>query len=154
MAEVPDRYGPWTTIRGRLARRAKDDTLLKVLKFLRPKLDERGRVGGGLWRVDATVVPGLAVGRGGPAGGKDGDSRVRRYLRRRGVKVAIPTRKDRRPNPRFDKAVRRRRTVVERRVGRPKGNRRVGTRLEKLAVRFPGRVHLAMIRRYRRLLDS
>ena len=43
---------------------------------------------------------------------------------------------------------------MERCVGWLKENRRVGTRFEKLAIHFLGMVHLAIIRRYLRLLDS
>lgn len=80
--------------------------------------------------------------------------RVRRYLRRRGIKAVIPTRKDQRPNPRFDKAAYRRRNVIERCIGWLKESRRVGTRFEKLAVNFLAMVKLAMIRRCLRMLES
>lgn len=48
---------------------------------------------------------------------------VRAYLRRRGILPVIPTRKDQRSNPRFDKAVYRQRNVIERGVGWLKENR-------------------------------
>jgi transposase len=80
--------------------------------------------------------------------------RVRRYLRRRGIKPVIPTRKDRRRNPQFDKPSYRRRNVVERCINWLKENRRIGTRYEKLAVTFLGMIKLAMIRRCHRALDS
>lgn len=79
--------------------------------------------------------------------------RVRRYLRRRGIKAVIPTRKDQRRNPRFDKETYRRRNVVERCVAWLKENRRLATRHEKLAVNFLAMAKLAMIRRCLRLLD-
>jgi transposase len=81
-------------------------------------------------------------------------ARIRCYLRRRGIQAVIPTRKDQRKNPRFDKATYRRRNVVERCVGWLKENRRLATRFEKLAVNFLAMVKLAMIRRCLRLLDS
>jgi transposase len=81
-------------------------------------------------------------------------ARIRRYLRRRGIQAVIPTRKDQRKNPRFDKATYRQRNVVERCVGWLKENRRLATRFEKLAVNFLAMVKLAMIRRCLRLLDS
>ena len=59
----------------------------------------------------------------------------------------IPTRKDRRRNPRFDKATDRRRDVVERCVDWLKESRRLGTRHEKLAVHFVAMARWAMIRR-------
>lgn len=73
--------------------------------------------------------------------------RVRRYLRRRGIKAAIPTRVDQRRNPRLDKQAYRRRNVVERCVSWLKENRRLASRHEKLAVNFLAMVKLAMIRR-------
>lgn len=77
---------------------------------------------------------------------------VRAYLRRRGIKAVIPTRKDQRTNPRFDKVTYRRRNVVERCVGWLKENRRLATRYEKLAVNYLAVVKLAMIRRCFQLL--
>jgi hypothetical protein len=79
--------------------------------------------------------------------------RVRRYLRRRGIRAVIPTRKDQRSNPRFAKAAYRRRDVIERCIGR-KEERRVATPFEKLAVNFPAMVKLAMFRRCSRMLGS
>jgi transposase len=80
--------------------------------------------------------------------------RVRRYLRRRGITPVIPTRKDQRRNPRFDRETYRRRNVVERCVNWLKESRRLGTRHEKLAVHFVAMAKWAMIRRCLRLLDS
>lgn len=80
--------------------------------------------------------------------------RVRRYLRRRGIKAVIPTRKDQRRNPRFDKAAYRRRNIIERVILWMKENRRLATRFEKLAVNFVAMVKLAMIRRCLRMLES
>ena len=77
---------------------------------------------------------------------------VRRYLRRRGIQAVIPTRKDQRANPRFDKATYRRRNIIERLVGWMKENRRLATRYEKLAVNYLALVKLAMIRHCFRLL--
>jgi transposase len=80
--------------------------------------------------------------------------RVRRYLRRRGIRAVIPTRKDQRRSPRFDKETYRRRNVVERCISWLKENRRLATRFEKLAVNFLAMVKMAMIRRCPSLLDS
>ena len=80
--------------------------------------------------------------------------RVRRYLRRRGIVAVIPTRKDQRPNPRFDKQAYRRRNVVERCVNWLKESRRLGTRHEKLAIHFVAMAKWAMIGRCLRLFDS
>jgi len=83
-----------------------------------------------------------------------GYPRVRRYLRRRGIVALIPTRKDRRKSPRFDREAYRRRNVVERCVSWPKESRRLATRHEELAVNCLAMVKLAMIRRCLRHLDS
>ena len=108
-------------------------------------------------RVEA-LLPGVRVGRPRrprrprPPAGDKGDScpRVRRLLWGRGVKPAIPRRGDqlgKRGRPaRFDAASHRRRNAVERRVGWLKGERRVGTRHDKLATRFLVFVQLAMMR--------
>jgi transposase len=73
--------------------------------------------------------------------------RVRRYLRRRGIKAVIPTRKDQRPSRHFDKGAYRRRNVVERLVNWLKERRRLATRFEKLAENFLAMVKLAMLER-------
>ena len=83
--------------------------------------------------------------------------RIRRYLAGRGIKAVIPRRRDQRPSDgrvRFDPAAYRRRNVVERCVGWLKGNRRLGTRHEKLAVNFHALALLAAIRLCLRILDS
>ncbi|AMV37393.1 Transposase DDE domain protein [Planctomyces sp. SH-PL62] len=79
--------------------------------------------------------------------------RIRRYLRRRGIKAVIPTRKDQRRNPKFDAGAYRRRNIVERCILWLKENRRLATRFEKLAVNFLAMVKLAMIRRCFRLIE-
>ncbi|WP_231871424.1 IS5 family transposase [Planctomyces sp. SH-PL62] len=79
--------------------------------------------------------------------------RIRRYLRRRGIKAVIPTRKDQRRSPTFDAEAYRRRNIVERCILWMKENRRLATRFEKLAVNFLAMVKLAMIRRCFRLIE-
>ncbi len=64
----------------------------------------------------------------------------------------IPTRKDQRTTPRFDKATYRRRNIIERLVGWLKENQRIATGYEKLAVNYLALVKLAMIRRCFHLL--
>src|SRR5699024_10707497 len=73
--------------------------------------------------------------------------RIRSYLRRRGMKAVIPTRKDQRRNPKLDAEAYRRRNIVERCILWLKENGRLATRFEKLAVNFLAMVKLAMIRR-------
>ena len=82
------------------------------------------------------------------AGGKGYSyGRIRRYLRRRGIKAVIPTRKDQRRIASFDGAAYRRRNVVERCIGWLKERRRLATRFEKLAENFLAMVKLAMLER-------
>jgi len=81
--------------------------------------------------------------------------RVRRWLRRHGIRAVIPRRKDQRPGDRrhrFDTALYRKRAAVEQCVGWLKENRAVGTRFDKLAVNYRATVQLAMIHRYLRVL--
>ncbi len=59
----------------------------------------------------------------------------------------IPTRKDQKRRPGFDKLTYRRRNVVERCIGWLKDRRRLATRFEKLAENFLAMVKLAMLER-------
>ena len=78
--------------------------------------------------------------------------RFRRYLRRRKIKAVIPTRKDPRYRPGFDKETYRRRNVVERCVNWLKESRALATRFDKLAVNYLATVQLAILQRYLRKL--
>ena len=83
--------------------------------------------------------------------------RIRRWLRRHGIRAVIPRRKDQRPDDgrvKFDREVYKRRAVVEQCVGWLKESRAVGTRYDKLAVSYLATVKLAMIQRYLRLLTG
>jgi transposase len=82
--------------------------------------------------------------------------RVRRALRRRGVRHIIPQRSDQRAQrrakgrgggrpPQFDRELYRRRNVVERCIGRLKQFRRIATRYEKRALNYLGFLHLVAI---------
>lgn len=77
---------------------------------------------------------------------------VRTWLAERSIKAVIPTRSNQRTLS-LDRALYRRRNVVERCIGWLKECRRVATRYEKLAVHFLAMVKLAMIQRCLRLLD-
>ena len=79
---------------------------------------------------------------------------LRAHLRRRGIQPVIPTRKNQRANPRFDRASYRKRNVVERCVGWLKENRQLATRHAKLAANYLATVKLAIIRRCLRLLHD
>jgi transposase len=71
--------------------------------------------------------------------------RIRRYLRRRKIQAVIPTRKDPRRRPGFDKEAYRRRNVVERCINWLKESRALATRFDKLAVNFLTTVKLAIL---------
>ena len=79
---------------------------------------------------------------------------IRAYLRRRGIKPVIPTRKDQRENPRFEHSTYKQRNVAERCVGWLKENRQLATRHSKRATNYLATVHLAMIQRCLRLLNE
>ena len=98
-------------------------------KVLRP-LMERGAVkrrGRGRPRLR----PRRVVGDKGYSSGEN-----RRYLRRRGMRLTIPRRKDERRRGRFDKGIYRERNRVERLIGRMKQFRRLATRYEKRAENY------------------
>ncbi len=60
----------------------------------------------------------------------------RQYLRRRGMRLTIPRKKNERRRGRFDKAIYRMRNRVERLINRMKHFRRLATRYEKRAENF------------------
>ncbi len=60
----------------------------------------------------------------------------RQYLRRRGMRLTIPRKKNERHRGRFDKAIYRLRNRVERLINRMKQFRRLATRYEKRAENF------------------
>lgn len=78
--------------------------------------------------------------------------RIRKWLRRRGIEVVIPSKRDQ-PRERLNRRKYRRRNVVERCIGWLKCCRRIATRHEKLARHFLAMVKLAMVQRCLRLLD-
>jgi len=82
---------------------------------------------------------------------------IRDWLREHAIQAVIPRRKDQHPDDgrhRFDRALYRRRGVVEQCVCWLKECRRLGTRFEKLAVNFLAMIHLAFIERYLRVAFS
>ena len=86
------------------------------------------------------IRPARVVGDKGYSGGP-----IHRYLRRRGIGSVIPTKKNERRSPRFDKAAYRERNVVERTINRLKQFRRIATRYEKQAVNYLGMLTLGAI---------
>ena len=82
--------------------------------------------------------------------------RVRDWLLGRKIEPVIPHRDNEKarhdPGVRFDRAAYRGRSVIEQCVGWLKEFRRIATRYEKLEVNFEGMFHVAMIKRYFKLL--
>jgi transposase len=72
--------------------------------------------------------------------------RARSYLRSRGIRAVIPSKKDQPRNPRFDRALYRLRNAVERLINRLEQSRRVATRYEKRASNYLATVTLAAVR--------
>ena len=80
---------------------------------------------------------------------------IRDWLTRHGIEQVIPQRQDQielEGQRKLDRRAYKKRARVEQCVGWLKENRRVGTRYDKLATSFLAFVHLAIIRRYLRLL--
>ena len=70
---------------------------------------------------------------------------ARRRLRQRRISPVIPTRKDQRSQPNFDREAYRERNKVERLINRLKQFRRIATRYEKRAANYLAMVNLGMI---------
>ncbi|WP_028930735.1 IS5 family transposase, partial [Pseudonocardia asaccharolytica] len=90
----------------------------------------------------------------------------RAYLRRRGIRATIPTKRDQQAHrrkrgsrggrsPRFDPDIYRQRHAVEASINLHKQNRAVATRYEKLALRYEATTHIAGINIWlRRLVNT
>jgi transposase len=61
---------------------------------------------------------------------------IRQWLKGHHIQAVIPTKKNEKPNPDFDKRAYRQRNLIERSIGWFKLHRRLATRYEKLAVNF------------------
>lgn len=71
--------------------------------------------------------------------------KIRRYLRRRGIRMTIPHKQNERRRGPFDREKYRERNQVERLINRLKQFRRVATRYEKRAVNYKAMLTLAAI---------
>jgi transposase len=71
---------------------------------------------------------------------------VRRYLRRRGIRITIARRTNEHRGGAFDRAIYRTRNLVERLINRLKHFRRVATRYEKRAENYEAMLKLAAIK--------
>lgn len=72
-------------------------------------------------------------------------NKIRRYLRRRGIRYTIPRKRNARHRGRFDRAIYRQRNRVERLINRLKQFRRIATRYEKRAVNYCAMLTIAAI---------
>jgi transposase len=70
---------------------------------------------------------------------------IRRYLRRRGIRITIPRKKDERRSGPFDREIYRTRNLIERLINRLKQFRRVATRYEKRAENYQAMLTIAAI---------
>ena len=70
---------------------------------------------------------------------------IRRYLRRRGIRLTIPRKDNERRRGKFDKSIYRQRNRVERCLNRLKQFRRIATRYEKKAENYLAMLTLASI---------
>jgi transposase len=71
--------------------------------------------------------------------------KIRRYLRRRGIRLTIPRKQNERRSGPFDRALYRQRNLVERLINRLKQFRRIATRYEKRAANYSAMLTLAAI---------
>lgn len=71
--------------------------------------------------------------------------KIRRYLRRHGIRLTIPRRSNERHRGKFDRAIYRERNRVERTINRLKQFRRVATRYEKRAENYLAMLTIAAI---------
>jgi transposase len=71
--------------------------------------------------------------------------KIRRYLRRRGIRITIPRKDNERRRGKFDKTLYRQRNQVERCFNRLKQFRRIATRYEKKAENYLAMLTLASI---------
>lgn len=70
---------------------------------------------------------------------------IRRYLRRRGIRITIPRKDNERHRGKFDKSLYRQRNRVERCFNRLKQSRRIATRYEKKAENYLAMLTIASI---------
>jgi transposase len=70
--DVPERYGPWSTLAGRFRRWVRDGTLRRVALALQLQLSKEGLIDWDLWCVDGTNI---RAGKAAAGGGKRGAPR-------------------------------------------------------------------------------
>jgi len=72
--DIPERYGPWSTVYDRFCRWSRDGTLDRILEALQVRLDEAGRIDWELFCIDGSSV---RASRAAAGGGKRGAPRSR-----------------------------------------------------------------------------
>src|SRR5205807_190161 len=138
--DLPPRFGAWATVASRFYRWRKAGIWQRLLERLQQQSDQAGVLDWSLHFVDGTVVRAHQH-----AAGAKRSTPQEEALGRRGIRAVIPTKKDERPNVRFDRAAYRERNVVERLINRLKAFRRVATRYEKRAANYLAMCTLAAI---------
>lgn len=76
--DIPERYGPWSTVYDRFRRWCRDGTLDRILGALQVRLDREGRIDRELFCIDGTSI---RAGRAAAGGGKKGAPRSRTTTR-------------------------------------------------------------------------
>jgi transposase len=82
--DIPERYGPWSTVYDRFRRWSRDGTLDRILRVLQVRLDREGRIDWELFCIDGTSI---RASRAAAGGGKKG-ARTNRTTTRWVARVA------------------------------------------------------------------
>ena len=149
--DVPERYGPWSTLASRLRRWRRAGVWDWVFAAVQARADVEGRLDWEVQFVDGSVIRAhqhAAGGKGGRSSKRSGAvgaaTRPKSTCGRRqaadsgpdargGVGRGIPHKANEHRTGPFERAVYRRRNVVERLIARCKQFRGLATRYEKLA---------------------
>ncbi|WP_087502955.1 IS5 family transposase [Pseudomonas sp. SID14000] len=126
--DMPERFGPWSTVYQRFRGWRNQGTFDQMLKRLHLRLNEQGLIDLQTWMIDSTAVRATRASSG--AGPKPGLPRL------------------------FDRPKYRQRNIIERMFGWLKENRRIVTRFDKLAKSYAAMVSLACSMRCLRHLFS
>jgi transposase len=134
--DLPERFGPWKTVANRFYRWRQAGIWQRVLNALLWQADLRSRAGRGRPRSRPQRI---VADKGYTS------QQVRRYCHKHGIAVTIPTRRNQRQHPRFNRTLYRERNQVERLFNRFKQFRRVATRYEKRGVNYLAMVTVAAV---------
>jgi transposase len=64
--DLPERYGPWSTVFRRFNRWRRDGTWARIATSLLDELDDRGLIDRDLWCIDGTVIRASRAAAGAP----------------------------------------------------------------------------------------